>query len=68
VSDSIGIYLYSYSTLPRFVPLPKSSQRERIISNGQVFGWNIEPMDMEKLDALDRGKEGAITWNPVDVD
>jgi diketogulonate reductase-like aldo/keto reductase len=51
-----------------FVPLPKSSQRERIISNGQVFGWNIEPMDMEKLDALDRGKEGAITWNPVDVD
>ncbi|KAG1895115.1 uncharacterized protein F5891DRAFT_1253953 [Suillus fuscotomentosus] len=33
-----------------------------------VFGWEIEPTDMAKLDALDRGKEGAITWNPVEVD
>ncbi|KAG1792767.1 NADP-dependent oxidoreductase domain-containing protein [Suillus plorans] len=54
--------------LVRFVPLPKSSQPGRIISNSQVFGWEIEPTDMAKLDALDRGKEGAVTWNPVDVD
>ncbi|KAG1854670.1 hypothetical protein C8R48DRAFT_807263 [Suillus tomentosus] len=33
-----------------------------------VFGWEIEPTDMAKLDALDHGKEGAITWNPVEVD
>ncbi|KAG1896283.1 uncharacterized protein F5891DRAFT_1247798 [Suillus fuscotomentosus] len=33
-----------------------------------VFGWEIEPTDMAKLDVLDRGKEGAITWNPVEVD
>lgn len=52
----------------RFVPLPKSSQPQRIISNNLVFDWNIEPLDMAKLDALDRGKEGAVTWNPVDVD
>ncbi|KAG1748048.1 NADP-dependent oxidoreductase domain-containing protein [Suillus lakei] len=60
--------LVRWSLQRGFVPLPKSSQPERIISNGQVFSWNIEPMDMEKLDALDRGKEGAVTWNPVDVD
>ncbi|KAG1830237.1 NADP-dependent oxidoreductase domain-containing protein [Suillus variegatus] len=54
--------------LVRFVPLPKSSHPGRIISNGQVFGWEIEPTDMAKLDALDRGKDGAVTWNPVDVD
>ena len=24
--------------------------------------------DIEKLDTLDRGKDGAVTWNPVDVD
>jgi diketogulonate reductase-like aldo/keto reductase len=50
------------------VPLPKSSQPQRIISNFQVFDWNIESMDMAKLDALDRGKDGAVTWNPVDAD
>ncbi|KIK46796.1 hypothetical protein CY34DRAFT_799952 [Suillus luteus UH-Slu-Lm8-n1] len=60
--------LVRWSLQRGFVPLPKSSQPERIISNSQVFGWNIEPADMAKLDALDRGKEGAITWNPVDVD
>ncbi|KAG2155239.1 NADP-dependent oxidoreductase domain-containing protein [Suillus bovinus] len=60
--------LVRWSLQRGFVPLPKSSQPERIISNGQVFGWEIEPTDMAKLDALDRGKEGAITWNPVDVD
>ncbi|KAG2052000.1 Aldo/keto reductase [Suillus hirtellus] len=60
--------LVRWSLQRGFVPLPKSSQPERIISNGQVFGWEIEPTDMAKLDALDRGKEGAITWNPVEVD
>ncbi|KAG2044018.1 hypothetical protein BDR03DRAFT_850923, partial [Suillus americanus] len=60
--------LVRWSLQRGFVPLPKSSQPERIISNGQVFGWSIEPTDMAKLDALDRGKEGAVTWNPVDVD
>ncbi|KAG1830239.1 NADP-dependent oxidoreductase domain-containing protein [Suillus variegatus] len=60
--------LVRWSLQRGFVPLPKSSQPERIISNGQVFGWEIEPTDMAKLDALDRGKDGAVTWNPVDVD
>ncbi|KAG1824553.1 NADP-dependent oxidoreductase domain-containing protein [Suillus subaureus] len=60
--------LIRWSLQRGFVPLPKSSQPERIISNGQAFGWSIELADMAKLDALDRGKEGAVTWNPVDVD
>ncbi|KAG1745123.1 uncharacterized protein EDB91DRAFT_1033998, partial [Suillus paluster] len=60
--------LIRWSLQRGFVPLPKSSQPHRIISNSQVFDWNIELTDMAKLDALDRGKEGAVTWNPVDVD
>lgn len=60
--------LIRWSLQRGFVPLPKSSHPDRIISNGKVFDWSIEPTDMAKLDALDRGKEGAVTWNPVDVD
>ncbi|KAG2360555.1 hypothetical protein BDR07DRAFT_1377903 [Suillus spraguei] len=66
LSDAIGISLYSPTSL-RFMPLPKSSHK-CFISNGQASGWNIEPMDMANLDALDRGKQGATTWNPVDID
>jgi diketogulonate reductase-like aldo/keto reductase len=37
-------------------------------SNIDVFGFEISKEDIDKLDELDRGKEGAVTWNPVDVD
>ncbi|KXN91005.1 hypothetical protein AN958_03072 [Leucoagaricus sp. SymC.cos] len=53
--------------LIRFVPLPKSAKPERIDSNLNVFDFELSEQDMAKLDSLDRGKEGAITWNPVDV-
>ncbi|KDQ49722.1 hypothetical protein JAAARDRAFT_617210 [Jaapia argillacea MUCL 33604] len=50
------------------VPLPKSSQPERVVANAEVFDFEISPEDMTKIDALDRGKEGAVTWNPVDAE
>ena len=28
----------------------------------------LDEDDMKRLDALDKGKAGAVTWNPVDVD
>jgi len=37
-------------------------------SNIDVFGFEISKEDVEKLDGLDRGKDGAVTWNPIDVD
>ena len=49
------------------MPLPKSARPERVLSNSQVFDFEIVEEDMAALDALDRGKEGAITWNPVDA-
>jgi diketogulonate reductase-like aldo/keto reductase len=51
-----------------FVPLPKSENPDRIRSNIEVFDFEISGEDIEKLDKLDRGKDGSVTWNPVDVD
>lgn len=38
------------------VTIPKSSQKERIISNAAIFDFELSPEDMHRLDALDRGK------------
>ncbi len=36
--------------------IPKSVKKERIISNANIFSFEISPKDMKRLDALDRGK------------
>lgn len=38
------------------VTIPKSSKKERIISNAAIFDFELGPEDMHRLDALDRGK------------
>lgn len=38
------------------VTIPKSSKKERIISNAAIFDFELRPEDMHRLDALDRGK------------
>jgi diketogulonate reductase-like aldo/keto reductase len=51
-----------------FVPLPKSATPARIRSNADVFGFELALEDMAALDALDQGKAGSCSWNPVDAD
>lgn len=43
------------------VVIPKSSRRERIVSNAQLFDFELSDADMRSLDALDRtgGSAGA---------
>lgn len=53
---------------PSFVPLPKSQNPDRVRSNIDIFNFELSGEDIERLNELDRGKEGAVTWNPVDVD
>ena len=53
--------------VPRsYVPLPKSDTPSRIHSNANLYDFKLTEDDIQKLDALDQGKAGAISWNPVD--
>lgn len=52
--------LVRYALQKNWVPLPKSDHAERIKENADVFGFELTPEDMETLDALDQGDEGAI--------
>ncbi|KAG0648380.1 putative oxidoreductase [Hyphodiscus hymeniophilus] len=48
-----------------YVPLPKSSNKARIVSNADIEGFNIEEEDMKSLDGLD---ERLVTdWDPTDA-
>jgi len=58
--------LLRWSLQKGFVPLPKSTTPERIHSNADLYDFSLDTDDMTKLDGLDKGKEGAISWNPVD--
>ncbi|CCL99864.1 uncharacterized protein FIBRA_01889 [Fibroporia radiculosa] len=60
--------LLRWSLQHGFVPLPKSSQPARIYSNAALYDFHLTEGDMSELDALDKGNDGAISWNPVDVD
>jgi len=60
--------LLRWSLQHGFVPLPKSATPARIHSNTQLYDFELDEGDMEKLDGLDRGKDGSISWNPVDAE
>ncbi|KAF8894008.1 Aldo/keto reductase [Infundibulicybe gibba] len=60
--------LLRWSLQKSHVPLPKSATPSRIRSNTHLYDFVLADEDMAVLDALDRGKEGAISWNPVDAE
>jgi diketogulonate reductase-like aldo/keto reductase len=55
----------SLLTFLRFSPLPKSANAYRVVSNAQVFDFQLEEDDMDKIAALDEGDKGAVSWNPI---
>lgn len=52
--------LIRWSLQKDFVPLPKSDTPSRIMSNADVYGFELDEDDMAKLDGLDQGAKGAI--------
>ncbi|KAI0728950.1 Aldo/keto reductase [Fomitopsis betulina] len=55
--------LVRWSLQRGFSPLPKSAKPERIVSNVDVYDFEISEEDMAKIDGLDRGAAGATSWN-----
>lgn len=52
--------LIRYALQKGWVPLPKTDTEERIAANADVFDFNISEEDMQTLDSLDQGADGAI--------
>lgn len=52
--------LIRYALQKGWVPLPKTDAPERIVSNADVFGFDLSTEDMNLLDSLDQGSAGAI--------
>ncbi|KAJ6499146.1 NADP-dependent oxidoreductase domain-containing protein [Mycena sanguinolenta] len=59
--------LLRWSLQKGYVPLPKSSTPSRIHSNANLYDFELTAEEMSSLDALDRGKQGGISWNPVEA-
>ncbi|KAH9860774.1 hypothetical protein J1614_012107 [Plenodomus biglobosus] len=52
--------LIRWSLQKGYVPLPKSDTPSRIAKNADVYGFELDKEDMERLDGLDEGEKGAI--------
>ena len=52
--------LIRYSLQKGWVSLPKSDTPSRIEANADVYGFSLSDEDMQTLDSLDQGAEGAI--------
>jgi len=59
--------LLRWSLQKGYIPLIRSSNPARILSNTQLYDFELDAEGMSALDALDKGAEGAIAWNPVNV-
>lgn len=55
-----GQVLVRYCLQKDWSPLPKSDTPGRIEGNADVYGFNLDAEDMEKLDGRDQGAKGAI--------
>jgi methylglyoxal/glyoxal reductase len=54
--------LLRWSLQKRFITIPKSAQRQRIIENAAIFDFSLNPEHMAALDRLN--EERHVTWDP----
>ena len=59
-NKSTAQVLVRYSLQKGWTPLPKSETPSRIAANADVFDFNLDAAEMEKLDSLDEGAKGQF--------
>ncbi|KDQ14480.1 hypothetical protein BOTBODRAFT_132310 [Botryobasidium botryosum FD-172 SS1] len=59
--------LIRWSLQKGFTPIPKSNTPSRISSNAEVYDFELDEEDVAALDALEKGKEGSVTWDVADA-
>jgi diketogulonate reductase-like aldo/keto reductase len=59
--------LLRWSLQKGYVPLVKSATESRIYSNTRLYDFELDEDDMARLNALDKGKDGHVAWNPLDA-
>jgi 2,5-diketo-D-gluconate reductase A len=47
------------------IVIPKSTHKERIVENFDVFGFELDRDDMDKMLKLDQGEKGRVGSNPA---
>ena len=52
--------LIRWSLQHDFIPLPKSDNAARIEENRNVYGFSLTAVEMETIDAMDKGTKGAL--------
>ncbi|KZT59076.1 Aldo/keto reductase [Calocera cornea HHB12733] len=57
--------LVRWSLQRGFVPLPKSSNPQRVRDNADVYDFELTAEEMKALDDCDKGDAGGVTWNPI---
>ncbi|KAF8295799.1 hypothetical protein DL93DRAFT_2091574 [Clavulina sp. PMI_390] len=57
--------LVRWSLQKGYVPLPKSQRPAKIRHNANVYDFELPAEEMAAIDALDRGAQGAVMWNPT---
>jgi methylglyoxal/glyoxal reductase len=71
IAGSLGVsvaqVLIRWSLQKGFVCIPKSSQRQRIASNADVFGFALSTDQMRQVDDLEQGYRTAPGWDPTTV-
>jgi diketogulonate reductase-like aldo/keto reductase len=66
-NKTVSHVLIRYCLQKGWVPLPKSDTPARIVDNANVYDFELSKEEMDKLDALDQGKRGAIVESVVNT-